>query len=35
MLGIKRDVEHAANRVAGQLGIAPEVVYFIEPEGIS
>ncbi len=32
-LGIKRDVECAANSVAGQLGIAPEVVYFIEPEG--
>lgn len=32
-LGIKRDVEHAANKVAGELGIAPEVVYFIEPEG--
>lgn len=32
-LGIKRDVEYAANKVAGELGIAPEVVYFIEPEG--
>ncbi|HUI87786.1 MAG TPA: choline/ethanolamine kinase family protein [Anaerolineales bacterium] len=32
-LGIKRDVEYAANRAAGLLGIAPEVVYFIEPEG--
>ncbi|MBM3126628.1 MAG: phosphotransferase family protein, partial [Chloroflexi bacterium] len=32
-LGIKRDVEYAANLAAGQLGIAPEVVYFIEPEG--
>lgn len=32
-LGIKRDVEHAANKVAGELGVAPEVVYFIEPEG--
>ncbi|NOH03249.1 MAG: phosphotransferase family protein [Chloroflexi bacterium] len=32
-LGIKRDVEHAANKAAGQLGIAPEVMYFIEPEG--
>ncbi len=32
-LGIKRDVEYAANYAAGQLGIAPEVVYFIEPEG--
>lgn len=33
MLGIKRDVEHAANKVAGELGIAPDVMYFIEPEG--
>ena len=32
-LGIKRDVEHASNKAAGLLGIAPEVVYFIEPEG--
>jgi thiamine kinase-like enzyme len=32
-LGIKRDVEHAANKAAGLLGIAPEVMYFIEPEG--
>ena len=32
-LGIKRDVEYAANKVAGELGIAPEVVFFIEPEG--
>jgi hypothetical protein len=33
LLGIKRDVEHVANKVAGELGIAPEVMYFIEPEG--
>jgi thiamine kinase-like enzyme len=33
LLGIKRDVEHAANLVAGQLGIAPDVCFFIEPEG--
>jgi len=33
MLGIKRDVEYAANKAAGELGIAPDVVYFIEPEG--
>src|SRR5271157_2879634 len=33
MLGIKRDIEYAANRAAGQLGIAPEIMYFIEPEG--
>lgn len=32
-LGIKRDVEYAANKAAGELGIAPDVVYFIEPEG--
>lgn len=32
-LGIKRDVEYAANYAAGQLGIAPDVVFFIEPEG--
>ncbi|MCC6259342.1 MAG: phosphotransferase family protein [Anaerolineales bacterium] len=32
-LGIKRDVEHMANKVAGELGVAPEIVYFIEPEG--
>ena len=31
-LGILRDVEYAANYAAGQLGIAPEVVYFIKPE---
>ncbi len=33
LLGIKRDVEHASNKAAGELGIAPEVYYFIEPEG--
>ncbi len=33
LLGIRREVEHAANRAAGELGIAPEVFYFIEPEG--
>lgn len=33
LLGIRREVEHAANLAAGRLGIAPEVVYFIEPEG--
>jgi thiamine kinase-like enzyme len=31
--GIRRDVEYAANFAAGQLGIAPEVMHFIEPEG--
>lgn len=32
-LGIRRDVEYCANLAAGQLGIAPEVEYYIEPEG--
>jgi thiamine kinase-like enzyme len=33
MLEIDRKWEYEANRVAGKLGIAPEVVYFIQPEG--
>ncbi len=33
MLGINREHEYRANLVAGELNIAPEVVYFIEPEG--
>jgi thiamine kinase-like enzyme len=33
LLGIRRDVEYQANLAAGQLGVAPEVLYFIEPEG--
>ncbi len=33
LLGINRNYEYAANQVAGKLGIAPEVYYFIEPEG--
>jgi thiamine kinase-like enzyme len=33
LLGIDRVVEYAANRLAGELQIAPEVVYYIEPEG--
>ncbi len=33
LLGIKRDVEYQANKVAGELGIAQDVLYFIEPEG--
>ena len=33
LLGIRREVECAANTAAGLLGIAPEVLYFIEPEG--
>jgi len=32
-LGIRREVEYAANLAAGRLGVAPEVMYFIEPEG--
>jgi thiamine kinase-like enzyme len=33
LLGINRDTEYAASKAAGELNIAPEVVYFIEPEG--
>ena len=33
LLGIRRDVEYAANLAAGKLGVAPQVEYFIEPEG--
>jgi thiamine kinase-like enzyme len=33
MLGINREHEFQAGRMAGELGIAPEVVYFIRPEG--
>lgn len=33
LLGIHRPTERAANTFAASLGIAPEVVYFIEPEG--
>jgi len=33
LLGIQRKIEHASNLAAGRLGIAPEVLYFIEPEG--
>lgn len=33
MLGINRENEYAANLAAGKLGIAPEVVYVIQPEG--
>ena len=32
-LGIRREVEHQANLAAGMLGVAPEVMFFIEPEG--
>jgi thiamine kinase-like enzyme len=33
LLGIDRDVEHAASRMAASLGVGPEVVRFVEPEG--
>lgn len=33
LLGIDRQNEYIANSAAGKLGIAPEVVYYIEPEG--
>jgi thiamine kinase-like enzyme len=33
MLGISREVEYAANLAAGKLGVAPEVMFFIESEG--
>ncbi|MGZ4289438.1 MAG: phosphotransferase [Gaiellaceae bacterium] len=33
LLGIDRGSEHAASRVAAELGLAPEVVAFVEPEG--
>jgi thiamine kinase-like enzyme len=33
LLGINRDYEYAANLVAGRIGIASEVYYFIQPEG--
>jgi thiamine kinase-like enzyme len=33
LLGIDREVEHAATRAAWALGLAPEVVAFVEPEG--
>jgi thiamine kinase-like enzyme len=33
LLGIDRRAEHAASRIAAELGLAPEVVAFVEPEG--
>jgi len=33
LLGIDRDVEHEASLAAAALGIAPDVVTFVEPEG--
>jgi thiamine kinase-like enzyme len=33
LLGIRRDVEYVASKAAGELGVGPEVFYFIQPEG--
>src|SRR5688572_14656290 len=33
LLGIRRDHEYAAHLAAAALGIAPEVIHFIQPEG--
>jgi len=33
LLGIVRENEYAANLAAGELDIAPQVIYFIRPEG--
>lgn len=33
LLGIHRPTEWAANKAAAELGLAPEVLYFVEPEG--
>jgi thiamine kinase-like enzyme len=33
LLGIDRGVEHAATRAAAAVGVGPEVVDFVEPEG--
>ena len=33
LLGIDRRAEHAASRIAAELGLAPEVVGFVGPEG--
>jgi thiamine kinase-like enzyme len=33
LLGIDRAAEHVASRVAAELGLGPEVVAFVEPEG--
>ena len=33
LLGIDRAAEHAASLVAAELGLAPDVVAFVEPEG--
>src|SRR4029077_4320385 len=34
LLGIDRGLEHQASRLAATCGIGPEVVAFIEPEGV-
>jgi thiamine kinase-like enzyme len=33
LLGIDRYNEHAAHQIAAAIGVAPEILYFIEPEG--
>jgi thiamine kinase-like enzyme len=33
LLGIDRETEYAANRAAAAAGVAPEVVFFVRPEG--
>jgi thiamine kinase-like enzyme len=33
LLGIDRDIEHGASRAAAAVGIGPEVIAFVEPEG--
>ena len=33
LLGIDREAEHAGTRLAASVGIAPEVIAFVEPEG--
>lgn len=33
LLGIRREVEYVASKAAGELGVGPEVFYFIQPEG--
>ena len=33
LLGIDRQVEHAASRAAADAGLGPAVVMFVEPEG--
>src|ERR1700724_4650555 len=34
LLGIDRGLEHQASRLAAACGVGPEVVAFIEPEGV-